>query len=258
MGAPAAHVFQVAQGIEQHLTFKHPDNLNAGIESSCDTQVLRRGTEEHAMKTITAIVAALLAVAALNAQSGPDPSGGAKKHHSRHPKDEVTLKGCVSDANGGYTLMQTDPGDTYELESRKIDLGAHLGEMVEVTGWESTSLSTSSDTLARGGSASPVTIMVTSIKTVVKECTPRVTANAVVTPVSGAQLQILSTPSDADIEIDGNFVGNTPSTVGVAAGQHQLAVKKNNYKPWERKIAVSSGQIRVDAVLEPQSKERAH
>jgi len=65
-----------------------------------------------------------------------------------------------------------------------------------------------------------------------------------------AQLQVTSTPDGADIEIDGSFVGNTPSTLGVAPGQHQLSVKKTAFKPWERKIAVSSGQVNVNAVLE--------
>ena len=69
-----------------------------------------------------------------------------------------------------------------------------------------------------------------------------------------AQLQVTSTPAAADIEIDGSFIGDTPSTVGVAPGQHQLSVKKTGFKPWERKIAVSSGQVNVNAVLEPEAK----
>jgi hypothetical protein len=73
-------------------------------------------------------------------------------------------------------------------------------------------------------------------------------------PPAQAQLQITSTPDAADIEIDGSFVGNTPSTVGVAAGQHQISVKKSGFKPWERKIAVSSGQVNVNAGLEPEAK----
>jgi hypothetical protein len=71
---------------------------------------------------------------------------------------------------------------------------------------------------------------------------------------AAAQLQITSTPDAADIEIDGSFVGNTPSTVGVAAGQHQISIKKPGFKPWERKIAVSSGQVNVNAALEPEAK----
>jgi hypothetical protein len=68
------------------------------------------------------------------------------------------------------------------------------------------------------------------------------------------QLQVTSTPDGADIEIDGSFVGNTPSTMGVAPGQHQLSVKKTGFKPWERKITVSSGQVNVNALLDPDSK----
>ena len=62
-----------------------------------------------------------------------------------------------------------------------------------------------------------------------------------------------STPDGADIEIDGNFVGSTPSALGVAAGPHQLSVKKDGFKPWERKITVPSGHVKIDATLESQS-----
>jgi len=95
----------------------------------------------------------------------------------------------------------------------------------------------------------------------VPAASPAATPNAAPTdtaPVSpdqgaAAELEVSSTPESADIEIDGNFVGNTPSTLGVAAGPHQLSVKKAGFKPWERKIAVSSGHIKIDATLESQS-----
>jgi hypothetical protein len=64
-----------------------------------------------------------------------------------------------------------------------------------------------------------------------------------------AQLQVTSTPDGADIEIDGGFVGNTPSSVGVSPGQHQLSVKKTGFKPWERRITVSSGQVNDRGIL---------
>ncbi len=204
------------------------------------------------MKKMT-LLAVLFAVSTLTA-SGPGQSSGANKRHSKNP--EVTEQGCLDSQKGDYVLMQTDPGNTYELEaSRKIKLGPHLGEQVEVTGWERPSLLTSSDIFLPYRGVSAVTIVVDSIRTIARECTLRaVTANLAAAPVSGAELHMSSTPADADIEIDGNFVGNTPSTVGVAAGQHQLVVKKSNYKPWEKKIAVTSGQIRVNAALESESK----
>jgi hypothetical protein len=82
---------------------------------------------------------------------------------------------------------------------------------------------------------------------------PTATAPQPIAPQQ-AQLQISSTPDSADIEVDGNYVGSTPSTVGTATGQHQISVKKSGFKTWERKITVSSGQINVNATLEPESK----
>jgi hypothetical protein len=202
----------------------------------------------------TTLLAVLFAVSSLTAQRGPGQSGGANKRHSKIP--EVTEQGCLGSQKGDYVLMQTDPGNTFELElGPKIKLEPHLGEQVEVTGWERPSLSTSSDTFVPNRGVSPVTIVVESVRMLAKRCTVReINANQEAAPLSEAQLHISSTPVDADIEIDGNFVGNTPSTVGVVAGQHQLVVKKSNYKPWEKKITVTSGQIRVNAVLEAESK----
>jgi hypothetical protein len=87
---------------------------------------------------------------------------------------------------------------------------------------------------------------------------PTPTPSVPVIPASASsdktQIQVSSTPDAADIEIDGSFIGSTPSTVGVAAGHHQISVKKSGFKPWERKITVSSGQVNVNAVLEPDLK----
>jgi hypothetical protein len=84
--------------------------------------------------------------------------------------------------------------------------------------------------------------------------TPAAAPNPVPATTAQVQLQVTSTPDGADIEIDGGFVGDTPSTVGVAPGQHQLTVKKAGFKTWERKITVSSGQVKANAVLEPEPK----
>jgi len=65
-----------------------------------------------------------------------------------------------------------------------------------------------------------------------------------------AELEVVSSPSGADIEIDGTFVGSTPSTIGASAGQHQVVVKKVGFLAWERKISISAGHIKLDAQLE--------
>jgi hypothetical protein len=149
------------------------------------------------MKTPVTLWAVLFA-SSLTAQSAPGQSSGANKRHSKNPG--VTEQGCLGSQKGDYVLMQTDPGNTYELEaSPKIKLDSHLGEQVEVTGWERPSLSTSSDTFVPNRGVSSVTIIVESIRMIAKECT--LTANLVAAPVSEAQLHISSTPTDADIEI---------------------------------------------------------
>jgi hypothetical protein len=65
-----------------------------------------------------------------------------------------------------------------------------------------------------------------------------------------ASLAIDSTPSGADIEIDGVFVGNTPSTVTVDPGSHQIAVKKKGYADWGKTMNITGGTIHLSAELE--------
>jgi PEGA domain len=66
-----------------------------------------------------------------------------------------------------------------------------------------------------------------------------------------AKLQINSTPSDADIEVDGSFVGNTPSDVQVSEGDHMVVLRKGGYKKWERQLKASGGNsVRLSVELE--------
>jgi hypothetical protein len=73
------------------------------------------------------------------------------------------------------------------------------------------------------------------------------------TPAPPAQFAVLieSTPPGADIEIGGAFVGNTPSTVNVTAGSHDIAVKKRGFAAWSKKLNVTGGSIHLSAQLDP-------
>ena len=71
------------------------------------------------------------------------------------------------------------------------------------------------------------------------------------TPASQANLEISSTPPGADIEIDGSFVGNTPSSIGVPSGDHIIKLTKTGYAKWERKLKTSSGAVKISPVLDP-------
>jgi len=69
-------------------------------------------------------------------------------------------------------------------------------------------------------------------------------------PELAAKLDVSSTPAGADIEIDGAFAGSTPSSLSLSTVDHTVAVKKNGYKAWERKIKITGGNINLAAELE--------
>ena len=100
------------------------------------------------------------------------PSNGASPNSSEPPKGQTRVQGCVSRLNGDFILVKQDPAVTYELHSAgKVKLAHYLGQRVEVTGKTAPSLSTSSDSLGRGGAPSSLTLTATSIKTITQECT---------------------------------------------------------------------------------------
>jgi hypothetical protein len=64
-------------------------------------------------------------------------------------------------------------------------------------------------------------------------------------------IAIKSTPEGAEITIDGKFVGNTPSTLRLKAGDHSIAIGKSGYALWERTVTLTaSGNITIEAQLE--------
>lgn len=65
-----------------------------------------------------------------------------------------------------------------------------------------------------------------------------------------ASLTVNSSVPGADIEVDGNFVGNTPSTVSVTPGHHTITVKKKGYADWDREMNVAGTDVHLHADLE--------
>jgi len=63
-----------------------------------------------------------------------------------------------------------------------------------------------------------------------------------------------STPSGAEITLDGRYVGNTPSTVGVNTGTHVVVLFMPGFAQWKREVTVSSGSdLNVSATLQKTS-----
>ena len=66
---------------------------------------------------------------------------------------------------------------------------------------------------------------------------------------SSSDVAVTSNPAGADIEVDGAFVGDTPSMITITAGDHTISLKKPGFTPWERTVKVSGGKIQITAEL---------
>jgi hypothetical protein len=83
---------------------------------------------------------------------------------------------------------------------------------------------------------------------------PAVKASLDQSPVAGGdtRLDVTSSPVGADIEVNGNFVGSTPSAIHLEPGEYTVGVKKNGYTSWERKVKITGGNVTLMAELERQ------
>lgn len=68
---------------------------------------------------------------------------------------------------------------------------------------------------------------------------------------ASCSLAVTSTPPGADIEIDGSFAGNTPSTLTLAPGAHDVTIKKAGFVDWTRKLNITGGTVNLEATLDP-------
>lgn len=84
---------------------------------------------------------------------------------------------------------------------------------------------------------------------------PAVKASLDQSPVAGGdtKLDVTSSPAGADIEVDGNFVGSTPSAIHLEPGEYTVAVRKNGYTSWERRVKITGGNVALVAELEKQN-----
>jgi hypothetical protein len=70
---------------------------------------------------------------------------------------------------------------------------------------------------------------------------------------AAAMVSVASTPNGAEIEVDGEFMGNTPSVFELDPGEHNITVKKTGYKDWEKKVKLTAGEIKLNAELEAEA-----
>lgn len=63
--------------------------------------------------------------------------------------------------------------------------------------------------------------------------------------------QITSEPEGAEIYVDGNFVGSTPSTISLSVGEHTIKITRKGFVDWERKLIIEADSApSVNALLE--------
>ncbi len=74
-------------------------------------------------------------------------------------------------------------------------------------------------------------------------------------PAPVSRLSIGSTPESAEIEVDGDFMGSTPSMLELSPGEHRIAVKKSGYRVWEKTIKLAAGEITVTAELQQEASQ---
>jgi hypothetical protein len=84
--------------------------------------------------------------------------------------------------------------------------------------------------------------------------TAKVTSVAVTSAASTQEqrtiLQLTSEPDPgADIEVDGNFVGQTPSRLELVNGDHTIRLTMNGFAPWEKKLHAAGGSVTIGAEM---------
>lgn len=77
------------------------------------------------------------------------------------------------------------------------------------------------------------------------------TATAAARPRQTVKCSFSSTPSGADVTLDGRYVGSTPSVLGLTTGTHVVVISMSGFAQWKRELAVTAGSdLTVNAVLQ--------
>ncbi len=64
-------------------------------------------------------------------------------------------------------------------------------------------------------------------------------------------IAVSSTPDNAEISVDGAFMGNTPATLKLFPGKHTIRIAMSGYKEWTKETTLLGGsKLKLTAVLE--------
>jgi hypothetical protein len=156
-------------------------------------------------------------------------------------------KGNVSvqliDANSTKTLwaysVNKQRGGSKNSQSMAEAVAKHLKDYVESKPGQEILAATASELASAQPEASPAVDDPQAQEAVVAAPT-----------MQPATVIVKSTPPGADINVDGKFMGNTPSTIQLSPGDHVVSVEKEGLRPWERGMTITAGgNITIDATL---------
>ena len=69
--------------------------------------------------------------------------------------------------------------------------------------------------------------------------------------LQSASISVSSSPEDAEIYLDGEFVGNAPAVLKLVNGKHTVRLTKAGYTEWLREITAHAGsEVHLAATLE--------
>jgi PEGA domain-containing protein len=67
---------------------------------------------------------------------------------------------------------------------------------------------------------------------------------------SNIHAHISSTPAGADIQVDGAYVGATPSDIDLTCCWHDVTIIKPGRRPWKRRVRITGGHLNIHAQLQ--------
>jgi hypothetical protein len=78
------------------------------------------------------------------------------------------------------------------------------------------------------------------------------TANSTQSPDGVGSVTIGSVPDGAEVYVDDKFVGNAPETLKLSVGPHNIKLKSDGRKDWERSIEIlKDSQLNLKPQLTP-------
>jgi hypothetical protein len=162
--------------------------------------------------------------------------------------EKVALRAVKEPKGGGYigamTVGTVAPSTPLSLFKTGKDVSIPKG--TEITAYVNGEIKLDLDKLsmAPAPAATPVP----------ESAVPSVSASTAPLPAAkrrAASIAISSDPASADIELNGKFIGNTPSTVEIPPGPANITVKKSGFRFWSRTLDLSEGaSISLRAELE--------